>query len=106
LRDPYLFEVYLGTLFTHPSYLLSSYLFVWGPLSFEYTVVRLFMYQRLIGLLILLVRDPSILVEDLLHFDWGPLPFEHTESYFRVIILVWLLIFRLKTQKYILLITA
>jgi len=42
--------------------------FCLGPLSFEYTVVRLFMYQRLIGLLILLLGDPSILVEDLLHF--------------------------------------
>jgi len=28
--------------------------------------------QGLIGILILWLGDPSILVEDLLHFDWGP----------------------------------
>jgi len=56
------------------------------------------MYQRLIGLLILLLGDPSILVEDLSHFDWSPLPFDHTESYLCVIISAWLPIFRLKIQ--------
>jgi len=38
------------------------------------------------------------LVEDPLHFDWGPLSFDDTESYLRFIISVWLLMFRLKIQ--------
>jgi len=48
---------------------------VWGPLSFEFTVERLFMCnQKLIDLLILWLGDPSILVEVLLHFEWAPCP--------------------------------
>jgi len=56
--------------------------FVWASLSFKCTVDRLFMFnQRPISLLILRLGHPSILVDDLLHFDWGPLSFDHTESY-------------------------
>jgi len=54
--------------------------------------------QRLIGLLILWLWVPSILVEDLLHLDRGPVSFDHAESYFCFIISVWLHIFRLKIQ--------
>ena len=73
--------------------------FVWGPLSFECVVDRLFMFnQRLIGLLMLWLRDPSILVEDLLHFGWGPLPFDQTENYLCFIISVCLVIFMLIIQ--------
>jgi len=38
------------------------------------------------------------LVEYLLHFDWGLLSFDHTESYLCFIISVWLHIFRLKIE--------
>jgi len=73
--------------------------FVWGPLFFECTVDRLFMFnQSLIGLLILSLRDSSILAEDILHFDWVPLSFDNTSSYLCFMISVSHLIFRLKIQ--------
>jgi len=73
--------------------------FVWDPLSFECTVDKLFMFnQRKNGLLILWWRDPSILVEDILHFGLGSLSFDQTESYLCFIMSVWLLIFMMIIQ--------
>jgi len=38
------------------------------------------------------------LFENLLHFDWGHLSFDHTEMYSCFVISIWLLICRLKIQ--------
>ena len=55
----------------HPFYLLSG---APCPLKWMHSRQAIIFKERLIDLLILWLGEPSILVEDLLHFDWGPCP--------------------------------
>jgi len=83
LKDITLCNLFIRVLGTLLMLLFVILPFVSGPLSFECTVDRQFMFnQKLTGLFILRLGVPSILIKDILHFDWSPLSFDHTQSYF------------------------
>jgi len=74
-------------------------IFVWGPLFFECTVDRLFMFkQRLIGLLILWLGTLASWLRIFYILTGAPCPLMIQKSYLCFIISVWLLMFRLKIQ--------